>query len=154
MTFFFYHFCLNFFPFRTLKILFSNKIHFKKSILMSKDKWVHVEIVKIQSILIWGEHLPRTKTVFLREILFPAAELVFSSSYNYVIWFKIKIYTWIFKNWVSKCNGLWDTHHLKEEMVPFFWRFETSYSADSKNPSLNSSFWNGIRPHTIWYLQQ
>lgn len=79
-----------------------------------------------------GEHLPRTKTVFLREILFPAVELVFSSRYNYMIWFKIKIYTWIFKNWVSKCNGLWDTHHLKEEVVPFFWRFETSYSADSK----------------------
>lgn len=80
-----------------------------------------VEIAKVHEILTLGEHLPRTKIAFFREILFPTAKLIFSSSYTYSMWLKIKIYFGIFKNWIRKHDGLWNTHHLEGGNVSFHW---------------------------------
>lgn len=89
---------------------------------------------------------------FFREILLPTVKLIFSSSYTYMMWLKIKIYFGILKNWIRKHDGLWNTH-LEGGNVLFHWGFETATSASSKNPSLHYSFWNGFRLHNIWYLQ-
>ena len=114
------------------------------------------EIMKVHEISTFGEHLPRTKTVnIFREILPPTAKLIFSSSYTCIIWFKISVCSGLLK---SKCqrkqNGLCDVHHLIKGNMPFNWECWNSTSADSTNFSLHYFFWNGIRLHSIWYLQQ